>query len=306
MSIGLKLALALCLDALLGEPRWLWDRVPHPAVLMGRLIRALDDRLNRPPLARLAGVVTLVLIVLVAGAVGWALSYFGGIVVIFATAILLAHRSLVAHVRAVADGLRLSPGAGRHAVSMIVSRDVRDATPDSVARASLESLAENFSDGVVAPAFWFLVGGLPGILVYKMINTADSMIGYRTPRHADFGWAAARFDDLLNWVPARLSGLLLAVVGGSVHRWTAIRADARLHRSPNAGWPEAALAHSLNFALAGPRSYDGAVQDFPWVNGDGKRALAPADIDAGVTLVWNAWTALMGALLVIGVLFWVV
>ena len=305
MSIGLQLALAMCLDAVLGEPRWLWDRVPHPAVLMGRLIGALERRLNRPPMARMAGIFTLVLIVLVTGAVGWALSQFGGLVVICVTAILLAHRSLVAHVSAVADGLRLSPEAGRRAVSMIVSRDVRDATPDNVARASLESLAENFSDGVVAPAFWFLLGGLPGILIYKMVNTADSMIGYRTPRHADFGWAAARFDDVLYWVPARLTGLLLARVGGSVHRWNAIRADACLHRSPNAGWPEAALAHSLNFALAGPRSYDGAVQDFTWVNGAGKRALAPADIDAGVTLVWNAWTALAGALLMIGGLFWV-
>jgi len=306
VSLALQLALALCLDALMGEPKWLWSRAPHPAVLMGRCVDMLDRALNRPPAARRAGVVALAAMVIVAGAVGVALSLLGDIVSICVAAVLLAQRSLTEHVRAVADGLRMSPHAGRRAVAMIVSRDVRDAAPDNVARAGLESLAENFSDGVIAPAFWFLIGGLPGILIYKMVNTADSMIGYRTPRYAAFGWAAARCDDLLNWVPARLSALSLAALGGAWGALGAIAADARLHRSPNAGWPEAALAHSLDFALAGPRSYDGAVQDFPWVNGIGKRDLEPSDIDAGVALVWTTWGACVALLFVVGGLAWLI
>ena len=306
MSLALQLALALCLDALMGAPKWLWSRAPHPAVLMGRCVDMLDRALNRPPAAWLAGVVALAAMVIVAGAVGVALSLLGDIVSICVAAILLAQRSLTEHVRAVADGLRMSPHAGRRAVAMIVSRDVRDAAPENVARAGLESLAENFSDGVIAPAFWFLSGGLPGILIYKMGNTADSMIGYRTPRYAAFGWAAARCDDLLNWVPARLSALSLAALGCTWGALGAIAADARLHRSPNAGWPEAALAHSLDFALAGPRSYDGAVQDFPWVNGIGKRDLEPSDIDAGVALVWTTWGACVALLFVVGGLAWLI
>ncbi|WP_299689548.1 adenosylcobinamide-phosphate synthase CbiB [uncultured Tateyamaria sp.] len=304
MSIALQLTLALCLDALLGEPKWLWNRLPHPAVLMGQLVRWLDVTLNRTHVARTTGVVALVVMVTLAGAVGWALSLFGDVVAICAAAILLAHRSLVEHVGAVAAGLRLSDAAGRQAVRMIVSRDVSDAAPQDVARAGIESLAENFSDGVVAPAFWFLVAGLPGIAIYKMVNTADSMIGYRTPRYADFGWAAARCDDVLNWVPARLTALALTLMGGAWHAWAAIRADAALHRSPNAGWPEAALAHSLSFALAGPRSYDGAVQTFPWVNGAGKRALTSSDIDTGVALIWKTWGGIVAALFVLGGLQW--
>ena len=306
MTFVVQLALALCLDATLGEPKWLWSRLPHPAVLMGRCVALLDRHLNRAPLARMAGVVALAIMITLAGAIGWALTLLGDIATLCAAAILLAHRSLIDHVRAVGDGLRLSPAAGRRAVGMIVSRDVRDAAPDSIARASLESLAENFSDGVVAPAFWFLIGGLPGILIYKMVNTADSMIGYRTPRHADFGWASARCDDLLNWVPARLTALALAGVGGALSAWPSIRADARLHRSLNAGWPEAALAHSLDFALAGPRSYDGALQEFPWVNGGGKRSLTPSDIDTGCALVWKTWGTCVSVLFLLGGLLWLI
>ena len=306
MSLTLLLTLALCLDAVLGEPRWLWGRVPHPAVQMGRCVHYLDQTLNGPRAARLAGILALGIMVLLAGTLGWALSLLGGLVSIIVAAILLAHRSLVDHVHAVAAGLRLSDAEGRRAVRLIVSRDVRNAHPADVARAGLESLAENFSDGVVAPAFWFLVAGLPGIIIYKMVNTADSMIGYRTPKYAQFGWAAARCDDLLNWIPARLTALALMIAGGAWHARHAIRADAALHRSPNAGWPEAALAHSLSFALAGPRSYDGAVQDFPWVNGDGTRDLTASDIDAGIRLVWKTWGGIVATLLVLGGLLWLI
>jgi adenosylcobinamide-phosphate synthase len=169
----------------------------------------------------------------------------------------------------------------------------------AVARSAIESAAENLSDGVVAPAFWFLIGGAPGIIVYKMVNTADSMIGYRTPRYLEFGWAAARMDDLLNLIPARLTALLIALVG-RVADWRGTIADARLHRSPNAGWPEAALSRALGIALAGPRAYDGVLQDYPWVNGTGRRPLTPEDIDATIGLLWKTWAALFVLCALIG------
>jgi adenosylcobinamide-phosphate synthase len=145
------------------------------------------------------------------------------------------------------------------------------------------------------------VAGLPGILVYKMVNTADSMIGYRTPRHDRFGWAAARLDDLLNLVPARLTALLIALTTGRLAALPAIRADARLHRSPNAGWPEAAMARALGIALAGPRSYDGRMRDFPFVHPEGRRRLAAEDIDAAVDRLWRAWGALLALAVLVAV-----
>jgi adenosylcobinamide-phosphate synthase len=142
---------------------------------------------------------------------------------------------------------------------------------------------------VIAPAFWFLIGGLPGLLLYKAVNTADSMIGYRNARYEQFGWAAARLDDLLNLIPARLTGLTIAALSGQLRAWPAIIADARRHRSPNAGWPEAAMARALNVALAGPRSYDGQMRDLAWVNGDARREIGPDDIDAAVAMLWRVW-----------------
>ena len=169
-----------------------------------------------------------------------------------------------------------------------------------MSRAAIESAAENFSDGVVAPAFWFALGGLPGIVVYKAVNTADSMIGHRTERYRDFGWAAARLDDLLNWVPARLTGLLLCGVGrGRVALGVMLR-DAGQHRSPNAGWSEAAMAASLGVALVGPRDYGSYQVDDPYMNAEGTPEAGPADIDRAVGLLWRAWTALsLGALLAV-------
>lgn len=299
MSAGLLLG-AMALDAVMGEPRWLWSRVPHPAVLMGRLIGWADMRFNTGPRWH-NGV--LVVMGLVAGAallgvviealpLGWLWSLVGG-------AILLAQRSLVQHVQAVADGLRYGVGEGRRAVAMIVGRDTREMDEPAVARAAIESAAENFSDGVIAPAFWYLVGGLPGILVYKIVNTADSMIGYRTPRHEEFGWAAARLDDVLNWVPARITAALIALAFWSGRAVDVVRQDAGLHRSPNAGWPEAAMAGVLDVALSGPRSYHGQTRDFPWVNGSGERQIGVTEIERAISVLWRVWAVVAACTLVL-------
>jgi adenosylcobinamide-phosphate synthase len=295
----MTLILALVLDAIFGEPRWLWNRLPHPAVLMGRLIGACDRRFNRGRNRRLKGALLVAVLMPVAALAGHLIHLLPdhGAVEVILAAILLAQRSLVDHVRAVATGLSRSLAEGKQAVAMIVGRDTAPMQQADVARAAIESAAENLSDGVVAPAFWFLVAGLPGLLVYKLANTADSMIGHMTPRHREFGWAAARFDDLLNLVPARLTALLLALSHGWVDPRPVLR-DARLHRSPNAGWPEAVMAPILNVSLSGPRSYDGRMTDFPWVWPEGRRDPGPADISAACTALWRTW-ALMLALVAV-------
>jgi adenosylcobinamide-phosphate synthase len=176
---------------------------------------------------------------------------------------------------------------------MIVGRDTAAMDGPAVSRAAIESAAENFSDGVVAPAFWMLVAGLPGILVYKAVNTADSMIGHRTPRYEAFGWAAARLDDVLNLIPARLTAGLIWLTRPRTGVWSAIIRDARLHRSPNAGWPEAAMARVLDVALSGPRSYHGETRAYPWVHPDGRMDIGPTEIDAAVAVLWRTWAILL-------------
>lgn len=293
MSGALLLTAALLLDAALGEPKWLWSRLPHPAVVMGRAVARLERHLNRGPARRLKGVVALVALVLPALALGWGLERLGPAATIPAAAILLAQRSLVEHVRAVSVALRRSVDEGRRMVARIVSRDCRQMDRAQVARAAIESAAENLSDGVVAPAFWFLVGGLPGLVAYKTVNTADSMIGYRNERYARFGWAAARCDDVLNYIPARLTGLLIAALTGRLRDWPGIARDAARHRSPNAGWPEAAMARALGVALAGPRSYDGRVRDLAWVNEGGRKRIGADEIDRAVSILWRVWFGLL-------------
>ncbi|SIT78366.1 adenosylcobinamide-phosphate synthase CbiB [Pontibaca methylaminivorans] len=304
MSTGLPLFLALILDAMFGEPAWLWSRVPHPAVLLGRLVGALERALNRGAGRRGKGV--LAVAALGAGAVlaGLLIAQAGPVVEALAAAILLAQRSLVQHVQDVSAALRRSTAEGRTMVARIVSRDCSAMDDAEVARAAIESAAENLSDGIVAPAFWFLIGGLPGMLLYKAVNTADSMIGYRNERFERFGWAAARLDDLLNLIPARLTGFMLAALSGQLRHWRAIAADAGVQRSPNAGWPEAAMARALGVALAGPRSYDGQKRDLPWVNGGGRREIGAADIDRAVALLWRPWGLLLVFALVVGLTDW--
>lgn len=295
------LAAALVLDAVFGEPAALWSRIPHPAVLMGRLIGWADRHLNRGPASKARGIVLIAVLGLAALALGQAVAELP-MVWIFETifaAILLAQRSLAQHVAAVAVGLRRSLPEGRAAVALIVSRDTAHMDEAAVARSAIESAAENLSDGVVAPAFWFLFLGLPGLLLYKITNTADSMIGYRTPRHAEFGWAAAKLDDVLNWVPARLTALLIALTHGGARDWPAIAADARLHRSPNAGWPEAAMARAIGTALAGPRSYDGEMRSFPWVYGAGTRQPGAPEIDRAVAVLWRVWRLMLAMVVVL-------
>lgn len=302
MTGGLILALALVLDALMGEPAWLWQRFQHPAVLMGRLVAWFDRNLNTGSGRKAKGVFALLCLIIVGGIIGAFLSLGGPVIEILCAAILIAQRSLIQHVAAVADGLRLSLKQGRRTVALIVSRDTTDMTPSAVARSAIESGAENLSDGIIAPAFWFLIGGLPAMLIYKCVNTADSMIGYKTDQYRDFGWAAARMDDLLNLIPARLTAMLIALPTGVLNQWSAITADARLHRSPNAGWPEAAMARAIGVALAGPRAYDGVMQDFAWVNGVGMREIGPRAIDAAVGVLWQAWALMLGLSLILGLL----
>jgi adenosylcobinamide-phosphate synthase len=296
------LLLALALDAALGDPAWLWQQVRHPVVLAGQAIERLDRSLNRdeaPDLhRRIAGVAALSILLAASFGIGMILHLFlvqfawGWMIEGVLMATLLAQNSLYHHVEAV--GRALATGdlyEAREAVSHIVGRDPESLDRPAVARAAIESLAENFADGVVAPLFWGLLLGLPGMMLYKAANTADSMIGHRTQRHEAFGWAAARFDDLLNYLPARLAGLLIALVSFSSlrHAIAVMLRDAPRHRSPNAGWPEAAMAGALEIALAGPRTYyGGRVGDSHWVNEEGKRELGPTDIRNALALYLRA------------------
>ncbi|MFK5997196.1 MAG: adenosylcobinamide-phosphate synthase CbiB [Rhodobacterales bacterium] len=292
------LLLAIILDAVLGEPDWLWSRVAHPVQFIGGCINWFDKRLNVAPLQKLKGFVVLGILVIAAGVVGWiltALPDYGlleGIIV----AIFLAHKSLVQHVMNVAKALGQSLPDGRAEVAKIVGRTTDQMQPDDVVRGAIESAAENFSDGVIAPAFWYLVLGLPGVLIYKVVNTADSMIGYKTEKHGDFGYASAKLDDILNWLPARLTSGLICLTSHPVKSFKVVLDDAPLHRSPNAGWPEAAMAAVLNIALAGPRIYDGKQVDYPFVNAAARHRLSPKDILRAVrtlNIVWAGFAAVM-------------
>jgi adenosylcobinamide-phosphate synthase len=294
----LALLAALVLDALVGDPPALFGRVPHPVALLGRLAAGLERRWNRDDLAeaarRLRGVACVALMAAIAALVGFgldALAAFppvGGLVEILVIAVLVAQRSLYDHVAAVARALAAEGLAGgRAAVAHIVGRDPESLDEHGVARAAIESLAENFSDGVVAPVFWFLVLGLPGICVYKAVNTLDSMIGHRSERYRAFGWAAARLDDAANFIPARIAGAMIALAAALVPAasagaaWAIMLRDAATHRSPNAGWPEAAMAGALRLALAGPRRYGAETVADPWL-GDGTQEATEADIRRGL------------------------
>lgn len=304
-NVALLLA-ALILDALVGEPEPVWKRVRHPVRIMGDFVGWADKKFNNGERRRAKGAALAaagVLASLAGGALIAAVPDFGLLEVLVA-ATLLCQKSLLEHVRTVADGLRYGLQEGRSAVGKIVGRDVRELDGAGVARAAIESAAENFSDGVVAPAFWFAVLGLPGIVAYKFINTADSMIGYRNDRFRDFGWAAAKLDDIVNYVPARLSAALIAIAHGCWSAFRVMKDDAPRHRSPNAGWPEAALACVLGVALSGPRTYGGVAVEIPFVNSGGRNAISIEDIDRAVNAVWRTWLLGCAGLAVVALVFW--
>jgi adenosylcobinamide-phosphate synthase len=284
---------ALLLDAVIGDPDWLWRRLPHPVVWIGNGIGWLERWLNREDWSRrqrkLAGVVTIIALVSVAMLVGGLLAdllndnWIGFGVEALIASTLIAQHSLYQHVarvhRAFTEG---GLPAARQAVAMIVGRDPEQLDEAGVSRAAIESTAENFSDGIVAPVFWLALLGLPGLIAYKAINTADSMIGHRSTRYIDFGWAAARLDDLVNLIPARLSGILVALAapvsrGSIIASLKIMMRDASKHRSPNAGWPESAMAGALGIAIAGPRAYAEGVVNDPYLNAEGRTA-KPDDI----------------------------
>lgn len=311
-EILVVLVAALVLDRIVGDPDWLWRYLPHPVVLFGAMIGWCDRTFNRRHLGDDAVKISGVLVI--AALLAWSLvcgfllhllfahlGLFGMALETVLVAIFLAQKSLGDHVSRVASGLRCAGlEGGRRAVSMIVGRDPETLDEPAVCRAAIESLAENFSDGVVAPVFWYAVLGLPGLLAYKMLNTADSMIGHKSPKYLHFGWASARLDDLANLPAARLSIFLIAAgaavtdgrraAGNAIG--TALR-DHGLHRSPNSGWPEAAMAGALDVQLAGPRIYSGSLVNEPMINGAGRAVATVGDVEAGVSIFYGACTALV-------------
>ncbi len=307
--------LALLIERVLGYPTWLYKAIGHPVTWIGALISWLDTRLNAGTNRRLKGVLFLLLLVLTALAVALLVIAvtrrvpFGWVMEALLASTLFAQKELGRAVKAVADGLNLSLESGRRAVTHIVGRDPDTLDEPGVARAATESLAESTSDGVVAPLFWLLVGGLPGILIYKAANTADSMVGHKNERYLEFGWASARFDDLLNWIPARLTALLTAGAAFLVRRadpeqaWSTALRDAPKHNSPNAGWPEAAFAGALGFRLGGPRAYDGEVHDL-LAFGDGRAELTALDILKALELYWMAMNLLLAGTVALGLILW--
>ncbi|MDZ7905519.1 MAG: adenosylcobinamide-phosphate synthase CbiB [Cypionkella sp.] len=304
MMFAVSMLIALVIDAAIGWPDALYRRLGHPVTWIGALIARLETRWNRAGTGRKwRGVATFAVVVAAAALPAYAITlalpdgWIGAVVAGVLAWPLVAARAMYTHVAAVARPLEAGDlGAARRAVSMIVGRDPAQLDSAGIARAALESLAENTSDGIIAPLFWGAILGLPGIAAYKAINTLDSMIGHKTPRYQDFGWFSARADDWVNLIPARLTGVLFALT--SAHPLRALRTmrrDARAHRSPNAGWPEAAMAGALNIRLSGPRVYENDVAQEPWLNG-GARDPSCADIGAGLRLYIRA-LALMAALM---------
>ncbi len=305
---------ALIIDAAIGDPRWFSWIVPHPAALIGQVIGYLDRLLNRESFSgatrRWLGSIAILALLAAMIALGLWLAgllstvALGGPIEALLVSTLIAQRGLYGHVRDVAGAL--TDGGleeARAAVGHIVGRDTAALDARGVARAAIESLAENFSDGVVAPVFWAALFGLPGILAYKALNTADSMIGYKNQRHGDFGWAAARLDDGANYIPARLAAIFITLAsiargGGAMARsWRTLRRDGRRHASPNAGRPEAAMAGALGLRLGGPRGYGGHETDHAWL-GDGREDANADDIRAGLVLYLigclEVWLAVAG------------
>ena len=305
------LLLAFALDALMGDPPALYERIPHPVAMLGRLIARLEKRFNDPGRGDRArfrtGLVASLGVIAVAFACGWLLSLVlrtfpsGWLVEALIASSLIAFRGLYDNVAKVRRDLEHSLDEGRQAVSHIVGRDPQSLDEHGVARATIESTAENFSDGVVAPIFWYALLGLPGIAAYKAVNTLDSMIGHRNARYESFGRFAAKLDDAANLIPARLAGLAVCVAAAfgrttdANAAWRAMRRDAAKHRSPNAGWPEAAMAGALGLKLAGPRTYGDTRIEDAWM-GDGRAEATTADIRRALALYLRANLALAVAI----------
>jgi adenosylcobinamide-phosphate synthase len=300
------LLIALILDYFIGDPHQIWARFPHPAVIMGRVISWIEHRLNKGRFLRAKGIIAILSLSIIALIFGWAIHLLPdfGVLELVLVAILLAQNSLVKHVDDVASALVLSIEAGRTAVARIVGRDVTNLDESSVSRAAVESAAENFSDAVIAPVFWYLVLGLPGLLFYKFVNTADSMIGHRTERYLSFGYGAAKLDDLINLIPARLCGALICLVHRSRSSFEIMMTDATLHASPNAGWPEAAMAATLDVSLAGPRSYQGQMSDDSYINPRGRRDMSREDITNAVSVLRRSWLGLVAIIALLTFLVW--
>ena len=297
--------LALAVERLVGYPKWIHKRLGHPVEWYGALLSKLDRKLNTPEKSafwnRFKGALTILMLIalvliitLPIAAMLRQFDYGAGVESLLAVP-LLAQKELKRFVARVADGLKIGIVEGRAAVAHIVGRDTSNLSESDVSRAAIESLAENTSDGIIAPAFWLLLFGLPGIAVYKVINTADSMIGYKSERYLTFGWAAARLDDVVNLIGARLTGLLFVGATSLTNPMAASRAlatiwhDAKKHASPNAGWPEAAIAGALDIRLGGPRVYAGRIGDLPWM-GDGRTQLHPTDIRHALRLYSQSLT----------------
>jgi adenosylcobinamide-phosphate synthase len=309
---------ALALEATFGYPDWLYQRIGHPVSWIGRLISLLDRKLNiesdSATVRRNKGILALGILIVVTGAVAWTVEQvfdrvaFGAFFIALLASTLIASRSLYDHVVAVARSLdQYGLDDARQAVGRIVGRNPKTLDEHGVARAAIESLAENASDGIVAPVFWFAIFGLPGLVVYKAINTADSMIGHRTPRHEAFGWAAARLDDLVNLPASRLTAVLLAIAsvftqGASVAgALETVARDASKHRSPNAGWPESAIAGALGLKLNGPKTYGETRVEDAYM-GDGRRDATAEDVRAALRLTTTAWGIMTGALLLLAII----
>ena len=309
--------LALAMDAIIGDPNWLYRKIPHPIAAIGCMMNQLDLFLNRPqvknPTKKILGVLFIIIALSVAGIIGWGmqtglkLMEFGQLLEAILVSIFLAQNSLYKHVRNVAQAL-VSDGldAARLSVSHIVGRDPATLDDSGVCRASIESLSENFSDGVIAPVFWYLIAGIPGILMYKTLNTADSMVGHLSPKYRYFGWASAKLDDVANFIPARLTALLIfltALIIPSTKGFKSLRSCltyANRHRSTNAGWPEAAMAGALDIRIAGPRVYNGIVINDPWM-GDGNPNLRTNDINRALKLYFSS--NIINALILVLLLF---
>ncbi len=304
---------ALGVERIIGWPRFLQRLTGHPVQWMGAMIAPLESALNtpggRPWALRLKGAFAIILLIALWGLAAWLLARllnlwipaYARLTEGLLAAPSLAQCSLRQHVRAVCAALQEHPhdlSAARRAVSRIVGRDPANLDESGIVKGAIESLAENASDGVIAPAFWLALFGLPGIVVYKLVNTADSMIGHRSERLRHFGWAAARLDDLLNWIPARLTGLLIAMSAALTSPAAAARAlhamwrDAPAHASPNAGWPEAAMAGALDISLGGPRAYGGRMVDLPHM-GDGREHLVRDDIRRALSLYGQMLTFML-------------